>query len=81
MSIDNRLDVAYQQMLAYARDMAQAIASQRRLGKKMEHIKDLCFTLTEELHHLSTIQPGTEAYTRALHETQIITEELVKLSN
>ncbi len=81
MSIDNRLDVAYQQMLAYARDMAQAIASQRRLGKKMQHIKDLCFTLTEELKHLSTIQPGTEAYTKALQQIQIITEELVKLSN
>lgn len=81
VSIDNRLDVAYQQMLVYARDMAHAVASRRKLGKKMEKIKDLSLTLTEELKRLSEIQPGTEAHTKSLNKTQKITQELVKLVN
>ncbi len=80
VSIDNRLDVAYQQMLAYARDIAHAVAFRRKLGKKMEQIKDLSLTLTEELKHLSEIQSGTEAYTKSLNKTQKITQELVKVT-
>jgi hypothetical protein len=80
VSIDNRLDVAYHQMLAYARDMAYAVASRRKLSKKMQQIKDLSLTLSEELKRLSEIQFGTEAYTKSFDKTQKITQELLKVT-
>ncbi len=81
VSIDNRLDVIHQQMLVYAQDMAHAIASQRKLSKKMEQINSLSLTLTEELNRLTTIQPHTETYANAFEQTQRIVQELTNLSD
>lgn len=81
VSIDNRLDVIHQQMLVYAQDMAHAVTSQRKLSKKMEQIKGLSLTLTEDLKQLSTTQPSPEAYPTAFDQIQRMVQELVKLSN
>ena len=81
VSIDNRLDVIHQQMLIYAQDMAHAVTSQRKLSKKMERIKGLSLTLTEDLRQLSTTQPSTEAYTTVFDQIQRMVQELVKLSD
>jgi two-component system phosphate regulon sensor histidine kinase PhoR len=80
-SIDNRLDIAYQQMLTYAKDMAQAVATQRRLSKKIEQIKGLGKNLTTELEQLATIQGDAQAFTQRLSQTQKIAQELIKLSD
>lgn len=80
VSIDNRLDIAYQQMLAYAKDMAQAVTSQRKLSKKMEQIKNLSSTLCEQFKLLSTVQPSTAAYANILSHCDEITQTLLKLA-
>lgn len=86
VSIDNRLDVAHQQMLTYAKDMAQAIASERRMRKKMEQINNLSSNLAEICQRL----PGESAHLGAnpenhkaeiLSRVQEIVQELVNLSD
>lgn len=81
VSIDNRLDIAYQQMLAYAKDMAQAVTSQRKLSKRMEQVKNLSSNLYEQLRLLATVQPGTPAYTNILSHCHKITQALLKLAD
>lgn len=80
VSIDNRLDIAYQQMLAYAKDMAQAVTSQRKLSKKMEQIKSLSGNLYEQLKLLSTAQPNTPMYANILSHCNKITQALIQLA-
>lgn len=80
VSIDNRLDIAYQQMLAYAKDMAQAVTSQRKLSKKMEQIKNLSGNLCEQFELLSTVQPGTPAYASILSQCDTLAQALFKLA-
>ncbi|MFN8454206.1 MAG: ATP-binding protein [Anaerolineae bacterium] len=80
ISIDNRLDIAYQQMLAYAKDMAQAVTSQRKLSKKMEQIKTLSVNLGEQLKLLSTVQAGTPMYVNILNQCYSLTQALLKLA-
>lgn len=85
VSIDNRLDVAHQQMLAYAKDMAQAIASERRMRKKMEQINDLSTNLAKKLIQLPlTSNPDsaglTEQNVHILGQAQEMVRELMRLS-
>lgn len=80
LSIDNRLDVVHQQMLAYAQDMAHAVTSQRRLSKKMERINNLSLLLAEELKQLNVALPNTEAQPNAIERTQKLIQELTNLS-
>ena len=49
VSIDNRLDVAHQQMLTYAKDMARAVASQRKISKQMQQVNMLSTNLAAKL--------------------------------
>jgi signal transduction histidine kinase len=81
ISIDNRLDVIHQQMLVYAQDTARAIASQRKLRKKMEQLKELGVSLTEELNQIATMEPGVEAYTAVFELTRKFAQELIQLSD
>jgi signal transduction histidine kinase len=81
ISIDNRLDVIHQQMLVYAQDTARAIASQRKLRKKMEQLKELGVSLTEELNQITTMEPGVEAYTAVFELTRKFAQELIQLSD
>ncbi len=85
VSIDNRLDVAHQQMLTYAKDMAQAIASERRMRKKMEQISALSSNLAKELTRLpiaSNRNPAnlTEQNAQILSQVQNMVQELMHLS-
>ena len=85
VSIDNRLDVAHQQMLTYAKDMAQAIASERRMHKKMEQIKLLSTELAEKLNRQQSEAfvaglDGLGDNTGVLDELNGIVQELVKLT-
>jgi two-component system phosphate regulon sensor histidine kinase PhoR len=87
VSIDKRLDVAHQQMLTYAKDMAQAVASQRRMSKRMNLVKTLSVNLIMKLEPLFSVVPQTGMsgisnveYTGTLDQVQQIVKEIVKLS-
>jgi two-component system, OmpR family, phosphate regulon sensor histidine kinase PhoR len=80
VSIDKRPDVAYQQMLAYAKDMAHAIIAQRKLSNKIQQVQTLSTQLTTELNQLASNDANTEAYCAALCQAQKIAQELTQLS-
>ena len=85
VSIDNRLDVAHQQMLTYAKDMAQAVASERKTRKKIEQINSLSTDLAEKLSLLPADSDFAGAdlngyKTDLLGQIQDITQELVRLT-
>lgn len=85
VSIDNRLDVAHQQMLTYAKDMAQAIASERRMRKKLEQINNVSSDLVKKLVQLpvaSNPNPAglTEQNAQMLSQVQDMVQELMHLS-
>jgi two-component system phosphate regulon sensor histidine kinase PhoR len=81
VSIDNRPDVAHQQTLVYARDMAYAVASQLKMKKKMKQIKTLSTDLAKNLTLLSAARPSSSNYTDTLNQAQRIIQELIELSN
>jgi two-component system phosphate regulon sensor histidine kinase PhoR len=81
VSIDNRLDVIHQQMLVYAQDTARAVASQRKLSKKMKELKELGFGLTEELKQIAVAQPESEAFASIFELTQKVAQKLIQLSD
>lgn len=81
VSIDNRLDVAHQQMLTFARDMARAVALQRRMGKQLARIQTLSADLESVLNSLLSAEPKSKSYVvDALHQAKTIIREMVKLS-
>jgi two-component system phosphate regulon sensor histidine kinase PhoR len=83
VSIDNRLDIAHQQMLTYAKDMAQAIASERRMRKKLEQINILSASLIEKVDQLSVDSSisGRNGETESvLRQIQDMISELAGLS-
>jgi PAS domain S-box-containing protein len=85
VSIDNRLDVAHQQMLTYAKDMAQAIASERRMRKKLEQINALSTSLAKELIQLPVASNPNridlaEQNAQILGQVQNMVRELMHLS-
>lgn len=80
-SIDNRPDIAYQQMLTYAKDMAQAVATQRKLSKKVEQINTLGKDLALELGQLDTVHDDSTVFTQKLNKTQKLLQEMMRLSN
>ncbi len=85
VSIDNRLDVAHQQMLTYAKDMAQAVASERKTRKKIEQINSLSSDLAEKLSLLPAAPDiagaDVDGYNAdLLSQMQDITQELVRLT-
>ncbi len=80
VSIDNRPDVAHQQTLVYAKDMARAVTSQLKMKKKLEQIEQLSNELNESLKQLAATEPGDSAYNDILHQTQDITRKLAGLS-
>jgi two-component system phosphate regulon sensor histidine kinase PhoR len=80
VSIDNRPDIAHQQMLAYAKDMAHAVASQLKMKGKMKQVETLSLDLAKNFEQLSTAEPDSPAYTSALSQAQSIAQELVELS-
>ena len=80
VSIDSRLDVAHQQMLTYAKDMAHAVASQRRISKKLEHVQTLSTTLAEKLEQLCTSESMHQNHTDVLSQAQEIVQKLTELS-
>ena len=85
VSIDNRLDVAHQQMLTYAKDMAQAIASERRMHKKLEQINNLSLSFAKKLNQFSLVSNSTpadliEQNAQMLSQVQDLVRELIHLS-
>jgi len=80
VSIDGRLDVAHQQMLVYAKDMAHVLASQRRISKKMEHMKTLSAGLASKLEQLSTFEVDSGSYHDILGQARNLTQQLAEMS-
>lgn len=80
VSIDNRLDVAHQQMLTYAKDMALAIVSERRISRKIGQMKSLSAALAEQLKQLAMLQPTESAYQGSLDQARQLAEQLLELS-
>lgn len=81
VSIDNRLDVAHQQMLTYAQEMAHAVTTQRRLSEKMARMKSISIDLAEALKTLSNVEPNSEAYTNVLNQTNTLVQKLAELAD
>jgi hypothetical protein len=81
VSIDNRPDVAHQQTLVYAKDMARAVTSQMRMKKTLEQIAHLSTDLDNNLKQLATTAAGTPAYDDILQQSQAITHKLAELSS
>lgn len=81
VSIDNRADVAHHQTLAFAKDMARAVASQLKMKKKMKQVETLSTDLSKNIDQLSAAEPGSTVYAGTLSQVQSIAQELVELSN
>jgi hypothetical protein len=79
-SIDSRPDVAHQQTLVYARDMARAVTSQLKMKKNLKQIETLSANLNENLVQLTAIEPNSPAYADTLSRMQTIVQELAQLS-
>lgn len=80
VSIDRRLDMAHHQMLAYAKDTANAIASQRRISQKISEIRQANLTLLEEIHHLVEHKQTDADCEAVLDKIRLRLEELVELT-
>ncbi len=85
VSIDKRLDMIHRQMLTYARDMAQAVASERKIRHKMEQIHNLSRKLADVLRPLLSAQASASAAVKSLNETTLgqirdILRDLLQLS-
>jgi len=81
VSIDSRPDVAHQQTLVYAKDMARAVTSQLKMKKQLEQVGKLSSDLNESLKQLAAMEPDDPAYNDILCQTQDITQKLAELSN
>ncbi len=79
-SIDNRADVAHQQTLVYARDMARALVTKRQMSNRLEQIKALSARLEEQLGHLPEDEAGLEL-AETLRQAQTLAGELKKLAS
>ncbi len=80
VSIDNRVDVAYQQTIIYAKEIARAMASERKTNKKIDTINNLGSALDTKLHDLSNLDPDTPAHKEALATLKQITQQILDLS-
>jgi two-component system, OmpR family, phosphate regulon sensor histidine kinase PhoR len=81
VSIDHRPDIAHHQTLAYAKDMAQAVASKFKIQKKLNRVQSLSADLSHYLNQLTAAEPGSPMYTDSLAHLQHITQELHQLSH
>lgn len=81
VSIDNRLDVAHQQMLVYAKDMAHAVMSQRRISQTIDQMNSLSTDLAEQLTQLATVEPNSAAYDDVLTQAHKLVRQLADLSS
>jgi two-component system phosphate regulon sensor histidine kinase PhoR len=81
VSIDSRPDVAHQQTLVYAKDMARAVTSQLKMKKQLEQVEQLTHELHKSLDQLAALEPGDPVYNDILGQTQDITQKLAELSN
>ncbi len=80
VSIDNRADVAHQQTLVYAKDMARAVTSKLKMQKTLEQVEILSTNLSKSLDQLADVEPHSPAYNDTLSQVQSIAQELAKLS-
>jgi two-component system phosphate regulon sensor histidine kinase PhoR len=80
VSIDSRPDVAHQQTLVYAKDMARAVTSQLKMKRRLEQIEQLSAKLQVSLNQLATAEPGSSVYQETLGLIQDISQKLKKLS-
>ena len=81
VSIDNRVDVAYQQTLIYAQEIGRAIASRREISKKIDQVNTLSLDLAAKLQDLGQASPGSLDYDEALQQLQQITQKVMQLSD
>ena len=80
ISVDSRANVAHQQTLAYAKDMARAVASQLKMRQILGQVETLSTDLTRNLNQLSAAEPGSAIYTDTLGQIRYISEALITLS-
>lgn len=81
VSIDDRADMAHQQTLAYAKDMARAVVDQRRMTQKMKQVNRLSTNLQSILDKLAEVGSREKADQEALEHAQQIIQEMLKLSD
>ncbi|MBN1218609.1 MAG: PAS domain-containing protein [Anaerolineae bacterium] len=80
VSVDSRVNLAHQQTLAYAKDMARAVASQLKMKKILQQVEALSTDLSQNLTRLSTAEPGSTVYINTLNQVQNINQMLLELS-
>ena len=80
MPIDNQMNVAHRQTLAYAKDMARAVVSQKKMSQKMKQIQVLSVDLGEKLTELSNVEPDSKNHADIFSQVQNIVQELAELS-
>jgi two-component system phosphate regulon sensor histidine kinase PhoR len=74
--LQNRLDTAHQQTLAYGRDLARAFAAQQALIQRLHHVSVLARQILSQLEHLSSL--GTkEEMAPLLDEARALTCQLI----
>ncbi len=61
VSIDDRADMAHQQTLAYAKDMARAVVAERQMMQKVKDVKTLSARLEETLGRLASANPDQDS--------------------
>lgn len=61
VSIDDRADMAHQQTLAYAKDMARAVVAERQMTQKIRDVGTLSARLNEALGRLASTSLGQES--------------------
>jgi two-component system phosphate regulon sensor histidine kinase PhoR len=81
VSIDNRMDVAYQQTMIYAKEIARAIASQRKTSKKMGKVHTLSSQLDDKLQTLSQLTPDNSEYEDILNQVKNLSHNILILSD
>jgi two-component system phosphate regulon sensor histidine kinase PhoR len=81
VSIDDRADMAHQQTLAYAKDMARAVVDQRQMTQKMKQVNSLGTGLQGILNKLAEAGSKGDADQEALEQAQQIIQEMRKLSD
>lgn len=80
VSIDNRPDIAHHQTLAYAKDMAQAVASKLKMQRKMEQMEALTISLNQSLSQLTVIEQSDPAYAEIFTHIQKTAQQLHELA-
>ena len=67
-------------MLTYAKDMARAISSRRKMSRKLEQVQALSITLTKEFEQLFSDVSNRNELGDRLDQVKDLIQELMQLS-